>query len=407
MSQKLSDPLKKELLRMKPEEFTVSWITANFGVHGDMSGKINQPRINATDVCMLAKNEYINKEEISTTAGRILFNKICIEGKCDKITGYVNYPMTKKAFGGLLNLLAQNIMEGKFTTNEYANFIKSIEFYGLKCCAIFTYSFDEKLLKPNRDLLKEKDKRLKEIESNKDLTDSQKMLEYSKLEADLTKKAKDAIGKDPSMTLFNSGARGDFDVEYKVMALMGGLVPNTEKGAGQYDFMKSNYMDGLDKEDIPKAGNIVVGASYPRAVATSVGGYMTKQFYSVYQTIVLDDPGTDCGSKFTLPVLLTPQRANDYMYQYMVEGENKKVCLTPENVKSYIGKVVHFRSPMGCLGDKICHVCAGDRFRRLNIKNIGLTTGRISNGIMDKNMQAFHQTKVKWDEADPDKLLME
>ena len=84
----------------------------------------------------------------------------------------------------------------------------------------------------------------------------------------------------------------------------------------------------------------------------------------------------------------------------------KNVCLTPENVKDFLGKAVNFRTPMGCLGDKICHVCAGDRFRRLGIENAGLTAGRISNSIMDKNMQAFHQTKVNFNKVDPDSLII-
>ena len=98
--------------------------------------------------------------------------------------------------------------------------------------------------------------------------------------------------------------------------------------------------------------------------------------------MVTDEAGTNCGSKFTLPVLLTPQMAHLYMYQYMSEN-GKNICLTPENKDKYLGKVVHFRTPMGCLNDKICHVCAGDRFRRLDIENAGLTTGRISNSVMD------------------------
>lgn len=405
MPQILADNLKKELLSMKPEDFSVSWISKNFGTWADSNFKKHPPRFKPTDIVHLQANEYINKEAVTTTAGRILFNKLFIEGKLENIVGFFNGVITKKSFAKFLDNLAQNIMEKKMTTDEYATFITDFQFYTLKLAAVFSPSFDEALLKPNPKIMEVKEKRIKEIDSNKDLTDAQRTKAYSDLEKELTEMARKAIGDDPSMTLFDSGARGDFGTEYKVMALMGGLVPNTEKGPNQWDFMKSNYMDGLNKEEIPKAGNIVVGASYPRAVSTAVGGYKTKQFYSGYQSIVVDKPGTNCGSKFTLSIRLTPSNVNRYMYQYIVEGD-KNICLLPDNSKKYIGKVVKLRTPMGCVSDKICHVCAGDRFRRLDITNIGLTTGRISNSIMDKNMQAFHQTKVNFNEADPEKLLI-
>lgn len=378
-SKPLADNLKKELISLDPEKLSVSWFTKNCTEHGTSNGMV-PARYNINARVHLNKGEYLNDKELDTTAGRIIFNKLCIEGKIDRVTGFVNIPFTKKGFNGFCNSLADAIMEDKLMTKEYANFIHYYSFYGLKLCSSISPSFDENLLKPNPKVIAYKDKRVKEIEAMTDLTPEQKVKAYSDLEKELTDMAKGYIKDDPSMILFDSGSRGNFDVEYKVMSIMGGLTPNPATGG--HDFMKSNYMDGLNKEDIPKAGNIVVGASYPRSVATAVGGYKTKQFYSVYQSLVTDEAGTNCGSKFTLPVLLTPQMAHLYMYQYMSEN-GKNICLTPENKDKYLGKVVHFRTPMGCLNDKICHVCAGDRFRRLDIENAGLTTGRISNSVMD------------------------
>ena len=401
----LSDALKKELLAMDPEDLSVSWFTKNCTDHYSKSKGEVKARININSRVTLQPKEYLNNREvIQTTAGRIIFNKMCIEGKVDSVSGYVNTPFTKKNFGKFVNMLSDAIMEDKLSTDAYAKFIHYYSFFGLKITASIAPSFSEAILKPIPEVIKRRDERIKEIEANTDLTPEQKTQEYSKLENELTDMAKGYVKDDPSMILFDSGARGNFGVEYKVMSIFGGLVPNTASGG--HDFMTSNYMDGLKKEDIPKAGNLVVGASYPRSVATAVGGYQTKKYYSAYQSIVLDEPGTNCGSKFTIRIpRLTPKIANDYMYQYMVI-DGKNVCLTPENVKDYLGKAVNFRTPMGCLGNKICHVCAGDRFRRLGIQNAGLTAGRISNSIMDKNMQAFHQTKVNFNKVDPDSLIV-
>ena len=400
----LDDKLKNELIKMDPEDISVSWFTKNCTDHYSRSKGNVKARININSRVTLQPKEYMNKELVQTTAGRIIFNKMCIEGKVDSVTGFVNTPFTKKNFGSFVNKLSDYIMEDKLTTEAYANFIHYYSFFGLKITASIAPSFSEAILRPIPEVVKKRDARIKEIESNTNLTPDQKTQEYSKLENELTEMARNYIKDDPSMILFDSGARGNFGVEYKVMSIFGGLVPNTATGG--HDVMTSNYMDGLKKEDIPKAGNLVVGASYPRSVATAVGGYQTKKYYSAYQSIVLDEPGTNCGSKFTIRVpRLTPKIAQEYMYQYIVQGE-KNVCLTPENVKDFLGKAVNFRTPMGCLGDKICHVCAGDRFRRLGIENAGLTAGRISNSIMDKNMQAFHQTKVNFNKVDPDSLII-
>ena len=80
--------------------------------------------------------------------------------------------------------------------------------------------------------------------------------------------------------------------------------------------------------------------------------------------------------------------------------------LTEENKDKYLNKTVNFRSPIGCLSEKICSKCAGERYYKLGIENAGLTAGRISNGLMNANMKAFHITKVKYDTVDPDKLLI-
>lgn len=143
------------------------------------------------------------------------------------------------------------------------------------------------------------------------------------------------------MTLFKSGSRGSFEDNYKNMSIMIGPVKNP--GTGKYDFVESNYVDGIEKKDLPAVGNSIVNAAYPKAVGTEKGGYLTKQFFAVYQSITLDEHGTDCGSKGYLTVTLTTNNIHDYLYQYIVEVGGKLVLLTDENSEQYIDKTVQFR----------------------------------------------------------------
>lgn len=401
MPKQLDKTLKNKLLSMKPDDFSVSEITKLFGFHSSKDGKIQSPLINQSDILTLKAGEYINKKDIVTNAGRLLLNKLIIEDKIQHILpdGYYNEVMTSKAFGKLSKLIADSMLSGALSVEDCVRFLKAFEFYGLKACPIFSPSFTEGVLKPKKSVIDEKEKILK----TKD-TENMSVDEIIDLEDQLVSMAAKANKNDAGMTLYDSGSRGSFDNDYKNISVMIGAMMNPE--TGKYEMMSSNYMDGIKKEDIPKAANGVVNASYPRAVNTAVGGYLTKQFYSVFQSIMVDKKDTDCGSKFTLNFVLTEDNYKDFEFQYIMEN-GKPVELNPSNKSKYIGKLIHMRSPMGCLWDKTCNCCAGNRYYYSDIQNVGLTTGRVSNTLMQKQMKKFHNSKLHHSEVDPDKLLLE
>lgn len=403
----LSEDKKRKLLALKQEEMSVSYITKAFTrsakktiVNGKIKFVTQEPEFDFRAVFKLKAGEYINTTNITTNVGKFLFNKLIIENTISSIVpgGYYNKVFTKNSWDEIAKWISNSVMEGKLPIDNLVRYLKAFEFYGLKLVTHVSPSFSQEVLKPNPIVEKEKQKLLDELDKKENPT----LKDYTDIEDKLVDTAKKAIGNDPSMSLYNSGSRGNFDNDYKINTVIVGPVKNCATGG--YDFMKSDMMDGLRKEDIPKAGNMVVGASYPKAVGTAVGGYMTKEFYAVYQSIVLSDV-EDCGSKYTLKVALTKDNVDTFMYQYMMEGD-KRVPLTPENQNKYIGKVVHFRSPMGCIGQQLCKTCAGQRFDKLGIKNVGLTAGKVSNNLMNKQMKKFHEIRVKLDTVDPASLLI-
>jgi hypothetical protein len=392
---------KALLLSLKKEQLTVSYITKIFGYTTTKgTGKIREPKIRQNYLLHLEAGEYINKTAIDTNAGIFLFNKLLIEDKIDKIVpnGFYNSVITKKTFEALMDMVSKAIMDEKIDIPTAVKFLTAAEFYGLKPCAAFSPSFTQNILKPNKDVIKEKDAALKEIGDHPNL---KTMVETEDKLVDLAREKNKA---DPGMTLYTSGSRGEFSNDYKNISIMIGPTMNPQ--TGKFDFMKSNFMDGLKKEDIYKAGNSVVSASYPKAVGTAVSGYMTKQFYSVYQSIVTDLTDSDCGSVGYLDVYLTKENADFYMYQYVKLPKGKLECLEPETVSKYYNTNVKLRSPMYCTSYRICHACMGDRFKRLGIENAGLTTVKISNTLLNLGMKNFHVTKVKMNEVDPNKLLL-
>ena len=259
-------------------------------------------------------------------------------------------------------------------------------------------SFTSNTMKVQSQIRDKRDELFAKYGDNPDLN------EAIKIEDELNKEAGKILKGDPGMRLYDSGARGSFKDNYKNMAIMVGPVKNP--ATGKFDIVKNNYIDGVEKKDLPAIANIIVNAAYARAVGTAEGGYLTKQFYAVYQSITMDEPGTDCGSKGYLPIFLTSSNVKDFLWQYIVDG-GKLVLLTEENASKYLNKSVKFRSPIGCLGKKICNKCMGERFYKLGIKDVGLATGRLPNSIMNASLKQFHTTKMELTQVDPNKLLID
>lgn len=403
MAKMITKEQKNELLSIKQEDLSVSALTKLFGkTTTKENGKfiIKEPKFDLRAPMHLDAGEYINKEAVDTTVGKFVFNKLMVEGMLESIipNGYYNVVIDKKGFGKLLDIISEGLMMGKIQVEPtLIKWLKQYEFYGLKACTIFSPSYSEGLLRKNPKVQKEKERLLKdkEIKSTSDMTD---------IEDALVKSSKEILQKDSGMTLFDSGARGSFDNDYKNMNLMLGpvAIPGSD---GEFDMVTSNYIDGLQKEDLVACGNSVVNSAYPKAVGTQDAGYKTKQYYAAYQSIQCDEDGTDCGAKLGLDILLTKDNASDYYYQNIITPKGY-VVLTNENVNQFLNKKVTFRSPMYCKNDKICSVCAGRRFYIMGIRNIGLTTGRVTNTLLNKSMKNFHNAKVKYDEVDINNLLL-
>lgn len=406
---KSSEEVKKELLKLTKADMTVSNISKLFGKtavkeitpEGKSVLKVVPPVYNIRMPIHLNAGEYINKTAVDTTVGIFLFNKLMVEGLIDHIVpnGYYNEVINKKSFDRLRNIISQAVMAGKLKVDpNLIDWLRAYEFYGMKLCTVFSPSYTRKLLETDSYITKRKEELLKseKIESVQDMT---------RIEDMLVAEAKERLKGDPGMTLFESGARGSFENDYKNMNLMLGPVgvPGKEN---KFDFVSSNYITGLQKEDIVPAGNTIVNSAYPKAVGTEESGYITKQFYAVYQSITVDEDGTDCGTKECIEIVMNNDNLDMFLYQNIMLQSGRVVTLDPDTAPNYLNKKVRIRTPMFCLSDKCCSVCAGRRPYIMGIKNIGLTAGRIPNTLLNKSMKSFHSSKVKLDVVDINKLLI-
>ena len=100
-------------------------------------------------------------------------------------------------------------------------------------------------------------------------------------------------------------------------------------------------------------------------VGTQVSGYIAKELLAAFQSEVLGDKDSDCGTSKTIPITITNKNATEYIYRYIVEN-GKIIQLTSDNINKYIGKTVNMRTPMYCVGTGknkcLCNKCAGDYY---------------------------------------------
>lgn len=396
----LDPKITHKILSLKSEDITADDINELFATRFDMKTKTKKPPlVPRGSVVKLKAGEYINKRDIMTTPGLLLFNKIFVEGAFEEIIpdGYYNEALNKGGINKFFGYISDALASGKLDQMEHiVPFIKKWEVYGFMQMGGICSSFTPNTAKADKELMKMKQELLSKLPENPTL---QQVVD---VEDELVKAARDKFKDDPGMSLYDSGARGSFNNDYKMNNLMVGPVKNPI--TGDYNYMKSNLSDGIQKEDIPIVANSVVNAAYPKAVGTADAGHKTKQFYMGFQSLKVGPKGSDCGTNKTIDVLITAKNANDYVDSYIVEN-GKLVLLTKENVKSYVGKVVHKRTPLYCISDDICNVCAGNRYHNIGITEIGATSVALPNGLMNKGMKAFHDTKVNFHTVDINKLI--
>lgn len=132
---------------------------------------------------------------------------------------------------------------------------------------------------------------------------------------------------------------------------------------------------------------------------------MAKQLLACMQSEVLDEHGSDCGTKKTIEVNLTAKNARDFEYRYIVDG-GKYICLTPDTIQKYVGRKLRMRTPLYCKHDKICNICAGEMNYKLNLLNIGLGCSKPATTLLNLGMKHFHSSAIKSTQIDLDDALI-
>jgi hypothetical protein len=376
-----------------------SFIAENFGIFENGKSKYNTYDIITIPPGSYSLGDKKNTKPFRTTLGLWVFNKGLIEKDFGNILGYINTPITKKGLGKINKELSYALMEDKITIDQLKTFIMKTQ----KCQAFVTILSSNQTL----DILlcsKRIESKKKELAKKyeKELADGD-LVTVTKMEEELLDYAKDLLDGDPSLDYFDSGAAGSYGNNFKNMYVMKGAMKDPDPTKG-YNVALSCYSSGISKDEYPIVANSLAAGPYARGKKTKNGGYLEKLLLSACQHIVLDEPGSDCGTKRCVTVHLTEANVSDWMYSYISEG-SRLIELTSQNKDKYIGKTVKFRYSSLCENEHICNKCAGNLYYRLGIKNVGSTMPQIGSTLKNIAMKAFHDSVPVLTEMDPMKAF--
>jgi hypothetical protein len=346
------------------------------------------------------------KDKSITTVGIFLYNKIILEDL--KVFGYYNGSVDGDVISKLNDLVAEALLADDITTDQCRNYIDSTEwFFGGPLSHIINPSISTSMLTIHPETEK-----LKNVLLEKHKTELEKgnTILAAQIEKQICDDAWERLvaSNDPSIDIYKAKAGLDFYNNYKTMFVMKGpVLDNTDPTGTKYNVITSDLDSGISKKDFTAMADSGVLGSYSTGVATASSGYYTKKYNTQYQNVSLLEKGSDCGSKKTIPVLITEQNKKIHSrYRYhMVNG--KPELLTKANIDKYIGKTIHIRTPLGCEAQKphFCNICYGNLSYMLDKTNVGNTYSVIPNTQMNADLKKKHDVSIKLGKVNVDNIL--
>lgn len=360
----------------------------------------HKAKYNTWDKMTVPENYFYNGHgKIETTIGRFIFNKFILEGAgIISLTKYINYVVNKSSLSDIDDIIGTFYMENHIDRKSFNSYIDRRDTLGYWLNGMLAHTISQRMLKPLPEIEKKKAELIKKYE--KELSENNIDV-MTKISDELVAYAKETLKDDPGMDLYDSGDL-DFGNNYKNNAILKGAVMN--RITGEFDFIGSSLMDGIEVKDIPAHANSILASQYPASIATKDAGYLGKRLLALLQMMECDEEGTDCGTKNLIPITITPKNKSKMIYTY-IENDGQLEMITKDNVSKFMGKTVKMRSPMSCKNQKICSKCAGQLFYYLEVEHVGLFGVQISHTDLNLALKAKHNSVVKLHTLDPDKII--
>lgn len=389
------------IVNITEDDITTSFIMDTFGKFGD------KQRFNTYDIITIPPGKYgnknkLNKNSFTTTVGIYIFNKYFIERDLFDLFGYINEEINSGKIKEINKTISYALLEDKCTVDDVKRFQQKLQKF-MPYVTVIAPSFTDKFLTSTDAINKKKNELLKKYE--KEIAEGNPVI-CEKIEKELIEFAKEYLADDEGLDQYISGARASLGNQFKNMYIMKGAVRDPDPNAKQkYKVITSSFMDGVKPEEYSTLSNSLATGPYSRSKKTEVGGALEKQFLYAYQHIKLDPEGSDCKTKRYLKIKLTKKNISEWMYCYIIQGNNL-VEITSENKDKFIDKEVKIRFSALCESKTgICNKCFGNLPYRRGDLNVGISTTNIPSKMKNISMKAFHDSVQKTTVIDVNKAF--
>lgn len=387
----LTESEVKEILSLTENDINMDLMKKYFAVIGDAT----EPRFNTFDTFTLKKGTLYNTEDVTTTIGRYIFNMFSIPKKYLEKKGYQNLVFDGDTLGDMEKTMGIMIVADELAPEEYTNYLDKTEWLTMGMAYFLLPSVNYEMNKPLEKVVIRKKELFDEYKDEIEQGDANAA---NKIESELVKLAKEEFNKsnNPGKDFYDSGEFA-FANNYKKTSVAAGTIMNPY--TKEIKILKSNYVDGITKEDFPYFANLTILGGYSRGVETEQGGYNTKKVNRSQQVITLGPKGSDCKTTKYLEFVLPKKIKNMYLFRYILDG-GKEILLDDKNIDKYVDKVVKMRSPMLCEERHyICNKCAGEMLYSMGITNAGLLGSTMTGSLMNRSMKKFHNSSIIYEKT--------
>lgn len=317
--------------------------------------------------------EWFDKDQTTSygnmVAGMCIFtwalgNKIPFVNQSDPLTGNID------------DIVAGAIRDKKIDVeNGYKRYIAALDYLTVFSDFV-TPVGSEKMFLPNKEVLKLRDRLLKEY---KDQLGDPAVAAF--IEEQITKADAESLKDDPSMGFLNKKM---INTVRKKMHYLQGITRTIEDDT-KIEFITRSLGEGSRPEDLAVEINSSRQGSYGRSANTAIGGVYTKLIQRAFGNAAIG--GDDCGTDIGLPLLMTASNKKFLAGRYDAK--------TGKLIEHSVGKKVIMRDPAGCKepDGNVCKMCLGDR-----VGNSGMALGSLgvnfSGGILNLFMSSFHATTL-------------
>ena len=163
------------------------------------------------------------------------------------------------------------MLENKLQESTYREFCKKSQKV-MPYVSILSPNHSENMLLITEKIDARKEKLLKEHAKELEPKDEEAAKVLDGISKDLIDYSKELMDNDPAMDMFSSDAGGDYNNNFKNMFIMRGSVKDPDPNKGS-NFITSNYVDGVSKEEYSALANTLSAGPYARSKKTEVGGY--------------------------------------------------------------------------------------------------------------------------------------